>query len=266
MTASRLFNGDLLRADVFAPGRDRLFVTFRQRLDRPGAFTAPRPVRRFIDAGYTHLHLQARRNDWYVNPETEALETVLSGFSDAFAAAAGMGFSMGGYAALRFAAALRLDHLIAVSPQYSIAPEHVPFDRRWRASAGGFDPALGDLRGRGTDVRGLILADPFRPMDILNAGMILQIFPGLELARLGGGGHPATRVLGEAGRFGQLQALLLDAPVRRSAVLTLHRASRHGSRRYWRHLAQAAWRHGRPDLAARAQAMVRAPAQARTRT
>jgi hypothetical protein len=63
MRAERIHDGALLRATLFNPGCRRLFVNFRQRLDAPGAFDDPRPVRTFVSAGYSHLHIQSRLND-----------------------------------------------------------------------------------------------------------------------------------------------------------------------------------------------------------
>lgn len=252
MSPEVLFDGTLMRASVFNPGQRALFVSFRQRIDRPGAFADPKPVRSFTRRDMTHLHLQTRLNDWYINAETEALEDTLTRFAAGFDHACAMGFSMGGYAAFRFARALGLRQVIAVSPQYSIAPEHVPFDRRYRDCAAGFDAALGDLATRGTDLRGAILADPFRPLDIRNAKLIRAAFPGIALARLAAGGHPATGVLGEGGKFPKLQAQLTKPRVPLRRILMLHRNSRRGSVKYWRHLADRALRTGHTRLAAEA--------------
>ena len=249
MKAERVFDGALIRADLFNPDGAQLFVSFRQRLAEPGAFDTPRPVRSFTSKGMAHLHLQALWNDWYINDETEALEAALDALTDRFDRVVAMGFSMGGYAALRFAAALRLSQLIAVSPQYSIHKTHVPFDRRYRDCAGGFDPALGDLSPRGTGTSGVILADPFRPMDLRNAELICAAFPGLQIARLAGAGHPASRVIREGGKFGKLQAQLTKPRVPLRRITMIHRNSRRDSPRYWRHMAAQARKSGRLALA-----------------
>lgn len=249
MKAERLFDGDLIRADLFNPDGRSLFVSFRQRLAEPGAFDRPRPVQSFTSQGMAHLHLQSRWNDWYINDETTALEIVLDGLTARFDRVVAMGFSMGGYAALRFARPLRLKQLIAVSPQYSIAREHVPFDRRYRDCAEGFDPVLGDLATRGADTEGVILADPFRPMDMRNAALITAVFPGLRIARLAGAGHPASRVIREGGKFGKLQAQLTKTRVPLRRIVMIHRNSRRDSPRYWRHMAAQARKTGRADLA-----------------
>ncbi|AKO96186.1 hypothetical protein MALG_00995 [Marinovum algicola DG 898] len=254
MRSETLFDGALLRATLFNPGQRGLFVSFRQRLAEPGHFGDPRPVRSFTNAGMSHLHLQSRWNDWYINPETEALEAALVGHAAGYDDACAMGFSMGGYAAFRFAAALRLRRIIAVSPQFSISPRQVPFDRRYRDCASGFDDVLGDLSPRGAPVQGVILADPFRSLDIRNAALIAMAFAGMRIARLAGGGHPATAVLRDAGRFGKLQAQLGKprVPVRR--IVMLHRNARRRSPTYWRHLAAQAEKTGRHALARTARA------------
>ncbi|WP_372834020.1 alpha/beta hydrolase [Puniceibacterium confluentis] len=250
-----VFVGDLLRADLFNASADRLFVTFRQRLARPGAFDAPRPVRSFVARGYAHLHLQARWNDWYINGETAAFEAALAAVCGRYSRVVGMGFSMGGYAGLRFSAALGLKHLIAVSPQFTLSPRVLPQDRRYRDCAGGFDGALGDLASHGRRaLAGAVLFDPFKPMDLLNARMIGAVFPGLALCRLAGSGHPASRVLREGGRFAALQRQLLHGRVNPAAITGLHRDSRRHSPLYWTQMAEIAGRHGRDGLAAAARA------------
>lgn len=239
MRQARVFDGDRLRAVLFNPGKTQLFVSFRQRVDDPGRFADPRPVRSFLRKGYSHLHLQSRLNDWFINSETSALEAELEVLTARFERVVAMGFSMGGYGALRFARALRLDHLIAVSAQYSISPDHVPFDRRYRDCSAEFDADLGDLSGRGNRAQGVLLADPFRPVDLLNAQMIATVFPNLRVMRLAGGGHPATQIIREGGKFGALQRQLLNGPVDARRVSGLHRAARRSSAKYWDRLARA---------------------------
>jgi S-formylglutathione hydrolase FrmB len=55
------------------------------------------------------------------------------------------GFSMGGYGAFRFARATNATYVTAISPQFSIHPDVVPFDKRYGADAAGFERDLSDL-------------------------------------------------------------------------------------------------------------------------
>ncbi|MCW9044093.1 MAG: alpha/beta hydrolase [Pseudopelagicola sp.] len=249
-----LFDGGSLRATLFNADAPKLIVTFRQRITPDGAFSESRPVQRFVKKNYAHLHLQSRLNDWYINDETEDFEAQLREIAAPYRRVVGTGFSMGGYGVLRFSKALGIQHALLISPQYSIAPEVVPKDRRYRDSAEGFDVRLGDVARRAKrGMRGVILADPFRPLDIYNAGLIRSVFPKLALCRLGCGGHPATRVLGESGGFGRVQALLLSGQVNPRDIIEMHRVGRRGSGTYWRHLAENAEARGRPEIAVAAR-------------
>lgn len=252
MRGERLFDGALLRADLFRPDRKRLFVSFRQRVGAPGSFELARPVRAFTARGYAHLHIQSLWNDWFINAETVALEAALRALSGRFRRVVSMGFSMGGYGALRFSGALGISQVIAVAPQVSIAPKVVPFDLRYRAEARNFDPALGDLATHGArGLRGVVLCDPFVANDLAHARMAQAFFPGLRICRLAGGGHPPTRVLRQGGAFPAMQAALAQGEVRPEALIALHRAARRVSPSYHLHMARIAARHGREALAGR---------------
>ncbi|APZ55123.1 alpha/beta hydrolase [Salipiger abyssi] len=256
MKSERVFDGALLRADLFKGGNKRLFVSFRQRIGEPGDFDTVRPVRAFTARGYAHLHIQSRWNDWFVNDETQALEAVLRELAQRFRRVVSMGFSMGGYGAFRFSAALNIAQVIAISPQISIAPELVPFDRRYRREAEGFDAALGDLARHGSPaLRGAVLCDPFVANDLRHALMAQVIFPRLRICRLAGGGHPPTRVLRQGGFFPQMQAELVHGGVDAARLIAGHRAARRLSPSYFDHMRRVAERHGRPALAARFTAL-----------
>ncbi|MBK0326512.1 alpha/beta hydrolase [Rhodobacteraceae bacterium F11138] len=250
MTPHRVFDGHLLRATLFNPDGARLFVSFRQRVADAGDFTEPTPVAAFADHGHAHLHLQSRWNDWYINAETEALETTLRALSSRYRAVRAMGFSMGGYAALRFAAALRLGQVVLVSPQVSIHPAAVPWDGRYADCAGVFDPDLGCLARRaGPELAGVLAYDPFRWRDRRNAREISALFPGLELCALAGGGHPATQIIRLGGSFGRIQIRLRQDRLDRRWVVQEHRKLRSDSAVYWSRLSKYANTRRRPALA-----------------
>ncbi len=256
-----LFDGAFLRASCFRPARPNgsMIVTFRHKVPDAGDFYDPKPRQRFVEAGWTHLHIQSRFNDWFMNDDTADLCAVLKTFGAGFTYRAGIGFSMGGYGVLRFSGALALDEVVAISPQVSIAPAVVPFDPRFRADAAGFDQALGDLAIHARpDLRGAVIFDPFRPLDRLNADMIGAVLPDLSLCRFGFGGHPAMAVLRETVTFGPLMSLVLHRGLSRSAVLALHRANRAGSASWWSALAKRADQTGRRTLAAVARKRSRA--------
>ncbi|MES2914403.1 MAG: alpha/beta hydrolase [Pseudomonadota bacterium] len=259
-----VFDGDLLNARLWRPDRPTtaLYVTFRQWVPDPGSFSEGGPVRRALTAGLAHLHIQTRWNDWFLNPETAALEAALKSTRARFLTARALGFSMGGYAALRYSRALRLNQALVVSPQVSLDPALVPEEDRY-PEAPAFDPIAGDLATHARkDLTGVVVFDPFYYLDHLHARHITALLPGIARARLAFGGHPGTAALGHVGGFRALQRLSLSSRLQAPDVIQLHRDLRAGSMRYWRERAECCLRKDR--LAAVATALERAEALAET--
>lgn len=255
-----LFDGACLRARLTRPrhGGSVLYVTFRQRLDEPGSFSDDPPVRQALAQGLAHLHLQSRWNDWYLNAETPALEAALRSLRPGFREARAVGYSMGGYAALRYADALDLTQALVISPQFTLDHRLVPQDRRYREAAG-FDRELGDLSRHGKpDLAGAIVFDPSHPLDRVHARLITATMPRMAPAPCMFGGHPATQAIRAGGGFGSLQALALEGGLSAPAVVRLHRQLRAGSSRYWHFRAKACLARGKS--AAAEEALTRAEA------
>lgn len=259
MTEQIVFQGDHLQATLVhltTPNgvlSDRLMVTFDFRKVGKSDFAPPITSSNFARAGFSQLSIRTRFNDWFINAETYALEAALPGIVAGFAEVRTLGYSMGGYGAFRFSEALGAKSVTAVSPQVSLDPALVPFDKRYATEAAGFDPAIGNLdQVARDDLRGMILLDPFIAADLRHAQMLQRLFPAVGLARMGFGGHPATRLLREAGKSWAIAKLAgLDAP-NRGQILHHHRAARRQSTLYWTRLATKAVRR-RPVLAATAQ-------------
>lgn len=248
-----VFDGDLLRARLWHPDRatTALYVTFRQWDPEPGRFAEGGPVQRALTAGLAHLHIQSRWNDWFVNAETATLSDALKATRSRFLTARGLGFSMGGYGALRFSRALRLNQVLLISPQVSLDPVRVPEEDRY-PEAKAFDPEAGDLAAHARkDLTGVIVFDPFHRLDSLHARAIMALLPGITPAPLAFGGHPGTLVLKGAGRFPMLQRLGLSSRLQARDVVALHRSLRAASPRYWR---ERAAHHARKGDEARAEA------------
>jgi hypothetical protein len=255
----RVFDGTHLQARLWLPDRPTtaLYVTFRPWEPEPGRFDDRGCVQRALTAGLAHLHLQTRWNDWFLNPETPALEAALLTVRARFMTARALGYSMGGYAALRFSKALRLNQALLVSPQVSLL---LPEEDRYPEAAD-FDPDAGDLAAHGRpDLKGVVAYDPTHPLDRLHADRIKALLPGIQPAKLAFGGHPGTAALGQAGGFRALQRLSLSSRMEARDVVQLHRDLRQTSARYWRERADRLLRQGRTAFAA--QALDRAEALA----
>ena len=257
--AERVFDGTLLQARLWLPDRPTtaLYVTFRPWEPEPGRFDDRGCVQRALTAGLAHLHLQTRWNDWFLNAETPALDAALQAVRARFLTARALGYSMGGYAALRFSKALRLNQVLLVSPQVSL---DLPEEDRY-PEASGFDPVAGDLAAHARpDLKGVVAYDPTHRLDRLHANRIMALLPGIQPAKLAFGGHPGTTALGQAGGFRALQRLSLSSRLEARDVVLLHRQLRNGSARYWRERADRLHRRGHTALAA--QALDRAEALA----
>jgi hypothetical protein len=245
-----VFEGERLRATLF-PGRsDRVIVTFDWRVEGRGGFAPLDHATGFARQGFTQVAVRTAANDWFLNDETEALEAALARSVAGRGRVQALGFSMGGYAALRFAAALGARQVVAVSPQSSLA---APWEGRY-GEAAGWDEGRGALSPRAVPgLGGLLLFDPFVVEDRLHAAAIRRLFPRLAGGRLGHGGHPAIRTLRGAGGMRILFEQAGARAARAGPILAAHRAARRSSRGWWLRLAAHAQAR-RPALAARARA------------
>ena len=254
-TPELVFAGDRLQARLWRPDPQTgpqtdpqtatLYVTFRHRVPDPGRFSDAGAVRHALTLGLAHLHIQSRWNDWYLNAETTALEAALRQLRTRFSAARAFGYSMGGYGALRFSAALALDQALVVSPQFTLDPGVLPDETRY-PEAGSLDHNLGDLRAVAKpDLAGVVVVDPLRRLDRQHAALIAEAMSRMRLARLAFGGHPATTALREAGGFCALQLISMTAPLNPGPVIALHRRLRAASPSYWNDRAKECLQRGR---------------------
>jgi hypothetical protein len=178
--------------------------------------------------GYRSLVISSAANDWFVNTDTRALRQALADFVPQGAVVRAFGFSMGGYGALLFSAALRLQSVVLFAPQVSIRSEIVPFETRWRREAAVMD---GDLDRLGAvvkrELRGVLLFDPrYLRAETLQARAVQAIVPGLQLAALPFSGHPPTAMLMAGKAYGGLMARGIAGQVTAAEIRALHRQHR----------------------------------------
>lgn len=237
-TGDLVYSGAHLRATLFNGVSDRLAITFSFREKGRTAFAPVTPVKQVVAQGFAQLAITSCANDWFINPDTARIEAMLEKLAPHYKAVHMLGFSMGGYGAFRFARAAHATYVTAISPQFSIHADVVPFDRRYRADAAGFERELSDLtRVLRPDLQGVIVADPFRPLDLVHANMITEVFPRVAIARLPFGGHPATSLIARAGNPGVIQHTALKSPPTAAPIIAAHRAARRGDAVYREALA-----------------------------
>jgi tetratricopeptide (TPR) repeat protein len=127
-----LFRSDeLLVRQVTGFGGPLCYVTFdsytnQRTLDRAG-FGEDYFRGRAIDA----IHVLSRENRWYQHLELDEALAAVAAAASGYERVIAYGSSMGGFAALHHGAACGASVGLALSPQFSVDPEIVPFDRRW---------------------------------------------------------------------------------------------------------------------------------------
>ena len=127
-----LFRSDALEARrVIAGDAPMRVVTFDSYHDAPG-FDRPGFGELYLAAeGLGAIHLMSYDNDWFQHAETMSVLSSIRMTTRGAERLLAYGSSMGGYAAIRFADAIGADRVLALSPQYSVDPRKVRFERRW---------------------------------------------------------------------------------------------------------------------------------------
>jgi tetratricopeptide (TPR) repeat protein len=158
--------------------------------------------------GFDAIHVISRSNAWYQYADMPA---ALAAIDTAAGAATRVtyGLSMGAYAAVRFARDVQAARVIAISPQYSIDPRSVPFEKRWSEFGAtirflwDWPPVRAGAAPTGPEVTAIY--DPHN-LDISHVRLIAAQHP-LRHVPVPYGGHPVTALLSEAGL---LPGLILD--------------------------------------------------------
>lgn len=111
--------------------RDVAFVTFEAHNTDPDPERNAFGEKFLHDHGFTAYHVLANDNFWFQYPEMEAAIAAVRADIAPGTELVGYAVSMGAYAAIRFAGLLGAARILAFSPQYSIDPKVIPWDKRW---------------------------------------------------------------------------------------------------------------------------------------
>lgn len=236
--AELLFDGSALRITGSETDRPKLFATFDHWRHTRDSFPQYAPLKFALKNGYGHISLQTRQNDWFLNKDTRDVQDFLTTFCSTKESCA-IGFSMGGYGALRFANALRLRRALLLSPQYSIFPDKAPYETGYLKEAAQIDPALDQLEPMdgGVQLEGIIAYDPrLAPVDRRHADQIRTIHTGLKPAALPFGGHPALKHFDGTDVAFQIMRAFIENDLSVGAIRGVHGLIGRDSKRYKQHL------------------------------
>ncbi|WP_175483130.1 hypothetical protein [Salinihabitans flavidus] len=205
-------------------------------------------ARSLAKRGIAHICVCHAAEDWHQYPD----------FFDAMAAARAFvgpgvqigtyGYSMGGYGAFLGARTLGAVRAVAVSPQVSIDPAVVPFERRYDAQWAAMDGWRHDLAAQMDGAREyMLLYDPLHGKDRRHEAL----FPKPAQYRrvpIHGSGHAAIQTFVDMG----LQEVFFDllrGRTGRQAFRRAYRGKRAGSFRYVRKMGTRLHQRGHPMAA-----------------
>lgn len=225
---------------------DVTLITFADLTFRPdgAAVWAQEPATRL---GLPVVGFVAKRENWFpaasVARAAPAVRAVV-GQGPALC----YGYSMGGYAALKYARLLGAGRALGVCPQASISPEDLPEDARFHKF---HDPRL-HARMRLTPAEapefGVMMADPYHPEDVQNVRM-LAADGGIRWLRTPFVGHAAIWLLTDTGFLRNVLDSILAADL---PGLQQKLRARRGQNLHWFFwVAHTAFLRHRPALANR---------------
>ncbi len=175
--SEQLYLTDNIRLVVEPTASDWLVVTFAH-MDfekGDGCFWGQEPLRKL---GYSLIGIVGRGNNWFPQNDMFVISNEIRKVARTHQKTILYGFSMGGYAAIKYGQLLGADISIALSPQYSIDPKDVfPHDDRLTKN---FNSDLNkDMAITKSDLSGTIYLfyDPFVTEDRWNYDQIVRQDP-----------------------------------------------------------------------------------------
>nr|WP_111301139.1 hypothetical protein [Paracoccus saliphilus] len=226
-------------------GGDTLIVSFDNAADAKGTPYAGRPIwgqSFYRSEGHSLLGVLAATNDWFRCKELITALTSLSeaGFFKSFRHVVMSGSSMGGFAAAAFAPLAPGCTVLSLSPQATLDPKRVPWDKRfadglrqdWSLPFG--DAAEGLKAAR----VGYVLYDSLNRPDQRHVDIIAAA-PSVRLIRVPAGGHGVPPMLVQTKLMKQVSRDIIAGRFDEASFYRAIRA-RKDTIRYYRMLAREA--------------------------
>lgn len=201
-----------------------------------------------VQHGFDVVAVKSARNAWYQNLSNEMLETIerfIRERAPGYTKRVAYGSSMGAYAAIQFSNALRIDTVLALSPQFEIDGA---FDTRWAFAATDLD-----VRHRisattlATTCKYFVVYDP-ATLDELHVERLRQLLSEEQLIEVETpfSGHPSAYYLAETGLLKDLAVSVLGE----SSIENIDLISpRHQSKTYLYELSKSLHAKGKNESA-----------------
>lgn len=233
MQPETIYTSDHLQILCHNPQAAKAVVVFDHRQVRDGNFATIRASKKITSAGFSYITVASRRNDWFLSPSLADCQNTVSDYMAKYAQVAGFGSSMGGYGVLTLSRAFRFKQVLVVSPQITVFPDRPPYDARFQNHAETLEQAydttrLNPRKGLG----GVILFDPNIPQDAAHVQIITDLYPRLRRVPMPFAGHPALRLVTNAGSFHRIQDELMSNHISAHRLLQLHKGLRRVSPEY----------------------------------
>lgn len=190
----RIFDNGSTIADLTSIGSDTLVITF-QPYGVPGAERRGFGEDIIPALGCDVLCFKPLINNWYQDIATDDLKDISKSVIHAYKRRIGYGSSMGAYALFYFANVLRIQEIVALSPQYSVDPAVAPGEDRWDELR---TIAFRHKWTEGGNMKAHVFYDPFDKLDRWHFQCLRGIFPCGQNFSLPFSGHPTTTALVES--------------------------------------------------------------------
>ena len=203
----------------------------------------------------TTLSFVAKQAHWYPNVDTRRLIRKIRPELPRQLRRVLYGFSMGGYAALKFSKLLDADVVLAFSPQFSIDPNEID-DERFRANFRPYNRRM-SIEAADLSTRSMIVFDRMHTLDRLNALLIRKQQPStVALLPVRYADHATVNLVLGSDILKRVIALTQQRPLqaKRSIAALLH-SQRKQSPMYYASLGKRLHASGRHELATRVLAL-----------
>lgn len=190
-----IFEDDHIRAIYLQGDSDTLVLSFGDLISRAKGLSI-NAEKSLMKYNYAVVGIMPKQKSWFPASSMAALLEHLDPILKQFKNIVGYGGSMGGYAAIKYAKALKMNRVVAMVPQYSIDPLEVE-DKRYTDF---YDAELNaDMRIQAQDIVAdceyIIVYDPYFENDKEHYLKIKPLIPQLHTLHLPYTGHDAIAVL-----------------------------------------------------------------------